>query len=80
MPVRPILIYPDARLKQPSAPVASFDQTFDALLADLLDTMYGAPGCVGIASPQIGEMHRVIIIDASRSTKPFPNRGQMILI
>jgi peptide deformylase len=79
--MREVLLYPDPRLKQVSEAVGSIDDLeISRLIHDLLDTLYDAPGCVGIAAPQIGEMKRIIIIDASRNPKNPPNRGQMILI
>jgi peptide deformylase len=81
MPIRDVLLYPDPKLKQVSDSVASTeDPQIKELIGDLLDTMYDAPGCVGIAAPQIGEMKRIIIIDASRNAKNPPNHGRMILI
>jgi peptide deformylase len=56
------------------------DSAIKDLIQDLLDTLYDAPGCVGIAAPQIAQMKRIIIIDASRNTKNPPNHGRMILI
>ena len=54
MAILPILLYPDERLKQISAPVASVDETVTRLIDDLLETLYDSPGCVGIAAPQVG--------------------------
>jgi len=49
-------------------------------IADLLETLESSPGCVGIAAPQVGMLKRIIIIDAARHPKNFPNHGRMILI
>jgi peptide deformylase len=80
MAILPILIYPDPRLKQISPAVESFDDSLRQLIADLNETLYDAPGCVGIAAPQVGALHRLIIIDASRNAKAGPNLGKLILI
>jgi len=81
MPIREVVIYPDPRLKEVSQAVVSIDEpSVDSIIKDLLDTMYEAPGCVGIAAPQIGEMKRIMVIDASRNAKNPPNHGRMILI
>lgn len=80
MAVIPILLYPDPLLKQVSDEINSIDQAILDLIANLLDTLYESPGCVGIAAPQIGALKRLIIVDASRNKKAGPNRGQMILI
>ena len=80
MAILPILLYPDERLKQISAPVASVDETVTRLIDDLLETLYDSPGCVGIAAPQVGALVRLVIVDASRNAKAGPNQGRMILI
>ena len=80
MSVRQILLYPDPLLKQLSVSVSSFDAEFEAMLKDLEDTLDDAPYCVGIAAPQIGYLQRVVLIDASRSRKPIPNKGRLFLI
>ncbi|MFY0634361.1 MAG: peptide deformylase [Vannielia sp.] len=62
MSVLPVVLWPDARLKQVCAPVAGEDMA--ALAADMLDTMYAAPGR-GLAGPQVGVMRRIFVMDAS---------------
>ena len=62
MSIRKILHYPDKRLRTPGEPVEQFDAELHALLDDMAETMYAAPG-VGLAAPQIGESRRVFIID-----------------
>lgn len=64
MTVRPILIVPDPRLRKAAAPVVAVDDSLRALAADMLDTMYDAPG-VGLAAPQIGVMKRIFVMDCS---------------
>jgi peptide deformylase len=81
MPVRPIVYYPDARLKTACAPVQSFDDTFRASVRDLMDTMDGGPPrTVGIAAPQIGILERLCIVDTSRNPKYPGGHGLLILI
>jgi peptide deformylase len=63
--VREILLYPDARLKQVSVPVTGFDDSLQALLRDLEDTMRAGSGSVGMAAPQIAVFQRVAIVDVS---------------
>ena len=62
MPVRPILRFPDPRLRQISKPVTAFDATLRDLVSDMKDTMYLAEGA-GLAAVQIGEALRLFIID-----------------
>jgi len=67
MAVREVLIYPDERLKAVCAPVAANDATVDALIQDLLDTMFDSGHSVGVAASQIGDLRRVAVVDVSRS-------------
>ncbi|KAB2541701.1 N-formylmethionyl-tRNA deformylase [Salipiger aestuarii] len=61
MTVRPILLWPDPRLSQPCGPADP--ARIDALVTDLFETMYDAPGR-GLAAPQIGVLDRVFVMDA----------------
>ena len=60
----PILRYPDPRLLKPSSPVTRFDADLKALVQDMAQTMYEAPG-VGLAAPQINVHRQIIVIDVS---------------
>jgi peptide deformylase len=80
MPVLDILTYPDSRLKQVSQAVTEIDETIRRLIADLSETLEHYPGCVGVAAPQSGQLHRIIVIDASRNRKPLENHGRQVLI
>jgi peptide deformylase len=64
MAVRPILHYPDKRLRNPGKPVARFDAELRQLVDDMAETMYAAPG-VGLAAPQIGVSLRLFVIDVA---------------
>lgn len=68
MAIRPILIYPDSRLRAHAQPVGDPDSTVRALIDDLLDTMYAADG-LGLAATQIGEKSRIFVMDLSDSRK-----------
>jgi peptide deformylase len=65
MAIRPILTVPDPRLKKVSKPVDVVDDGLRALMDDMLETMYDAPG-IGLAAIQVGEPVRVIVMDLSR--------------
>ncbi|MGO8673774.1 MAG: peptide deformylase [Capsulimonadaceae bacterium] len=81
MPARPILLYPDPRLKTPCEAVDQVGDDVRALVRDLLDTIdAGPPRTVGIAAPQVGAMVRVAIVDASRNPKFDPGHGLLTLI
>jgi peptide deformylase len=64
MPVREVLVDPDPRLRQRCRPVEAFDGALDALVHDLLDTMYAAPA-IGLSAPQLGVPLRVVVLDVS---------------
>jgi peptide deformylase len=69
MALRDILLVPDPRLKLVSTPVAQVDEEVRALMADMLETMYDAPG-IGLAAIQIGVPQRVIVMDLAREGEP----------
>lgn len=52
-------------LKQVSKPVEAVDDGLRALMDDMLETMYAAPG-IGLAAVQVGEPVRVIVMDLAR--------------
>jgi peptide deformylase len=60
--VRPIIRFPDPRLKLGAEPVTLFDAALRDLATDLLDTMRAAPG-VGITAPHIGVALRVVVLE-----------------
>jgi peptide deformylase len=69
MAVREILTVPNPILKQVSEPVAAVDDALRALMDDMLETMYAAPG-IGLAAVQIGVPKRVIVMDLAREGEP----------
>jgi peptide deformylase len=66
MAVRDILHYPDPRLYRKAEPVADVGESVRALVRDMADTMYAAPG-VGLAATQVNVHKRVVVIDASET-------------
>jgi len=69
MAIREILTVPNPVLKQVSQPVAAVDGELRALMDDMLETMYDAPG-IGLAAIQIGVPKRVIVMDLAREEEP----------
>ncbi|MFD1341013.1 peptide deformylase [Litorisediminicola beolgyonensis] len=65
MSVRPVLRWPEPRLSTRCEPVGNWDVA--ALVADLFETMYAAPGR-GLAAPQVGVLRRVFVMDAGWKT------------
>ena len=62
MAIREIIEIPDPRLKEVSTRVETFDDELKALVADMFETMYDAPG-IGLAAIQVGVPKRVLVID-----------------
>jgi len=65
MAIREILTVPHPLLKQVSTPVERVDAELQALMRDMLETMYAAPG-IGLAAVQVGVPKRVIVMDLAR--------------
>jgi len=72
-----ILIVPDARLKQKCAPVPDINGRVAALMDDMLETMYKAPG-IGLAAPQVGILERIIVVDVTDHKTETPNPIAMV--
>lgn len=62
MAIRSILEAPDPRLRTISTPVEQVDDEVRALIADMFETMYDAPG-IGLAAIQVGVPKRILVID-----------------
>lgn len=62
MALLPIIETPDPLLRQISTPVETVDDDLRALIADMFETMYAAPG-IGLAAIQVGVPKRVLVID-----------------
>jgi len=60
--LRPIVLYPDPRLKLKSKPVSQFGPELRQLASDMSETMRNANG-VGLAAIQIGEAIRFMVMD-----------------
>ncbi len=76
MAIRPLVILPDSKLRLASEPVAEITPEIRQLAADMLETMYDAPG-VGLAAIQIGVAKRVVTMDVS---KKEGEREPMVLV
>ncbi len=69
--LRPILIHPDPRLKKVCDPVTEITPELRTLAADMLETMYAAPG-IGLAAPQVGVTKRLLVMDCAKEGPPEP--------
>lgn len=67
--IRTILHYPDKRLRDPGAKVSSITPEIEALVDDMAETMYAAPG-VGLAATQIGVPLSIFVIDIADNDEP----------
>jgi peptide deformylase len=67
--IRPILRLGETVLQQPSAPVPAITPEIGALIDDMIETMYAAPG-IGLAAPQIGVPLRIFVVDLSVGRDP----------
>jgi len=59
-----ILHFPDPRLRIRAKSLAAVTDATRALIKDMLETMYAAPG-IGLAATQVGVDQRVIVVDVS---------------
>ena len=65
MALRTIITLPDPRLRRVCEPVVTVDDSIRALMDDMLETMYDAPG-IGLAAAQIAVHKRVIVMDVAK--------------
>ena len=75
MALRDILTVPNPVLKQVSKNVDGVDDALRALMDDMLETMYDAPG-IGLAAIQVGEPVRVIVMDLQEKPEGAPPEAE----
>ena len=68
MAVRPVVVWPDDRLRQPSIAIETVDASVRALYQDLVDSMYAENG-LGIAALQLGDARRMFIVEPKLAGK-----------
>ena len=76
MPAKPLVILPDTRLRLRSAPVGAVTDDVRALAADMLQTMYEAPG-IGLAAIQVGVPKRIVVVDLAKTEE---ERDPLVLV
>lgn len=64
MAVLDILEFPDPRLRTVAQPLAQVTDQTRALIDDMFETMYSAPG-IGLAATQVDVHQRLLVIDVS---------------
>lgn len=77
MPIRPTVIYPDKRLREPTVKVTAFGPGLDPLLKDMEDSMLALDG-VGIAANQIGVSKRIFVLNCV-ATATWEDRGRVLV-
>lgn len=80
MAVLEILKLPDPRLKQVALEVEEFDSELHRFIDNLEETRQHGPAAVGIAATQVGRLQRIVIIDCTKTRKPVPNHGRLVLV
>ena len=78
MAKREILVLPDQRLRQVADAIPEVDESVRQLAADMLETMYAAPG-IGLAAPQVGASMRIVVLDV-RAEDEEPGKRLLRLI
>ena len=69
MAIRTILHYPDKRLREKGKRITQITDEIRALVDDMAETMYAAPG-VGLAATQIGVALQLFVIDVAEQDQP----------
>ena len=77
MAIRTILEVPEPLLRQKSAPVEKVDDEIRALIADMFETMYEAPG-IGLAAVQVGVPIRLLVIDLQEPEDPEDPESKVV--
>lgn len=66
MAIREIITYPNPVLREQAKEITNFDDELKALVEDMIETMFDAPG-VGLAANQVGIAKQIIVVDRSES-------------
>ena len=69
MAIRPIIRFPDPRLRQKAELIVDIDEEVRALAKDLTETMHAAPG-IGITAPHVGVLRRLVVIQLEGDSEP----------
>jgi peptide deformylase len=78
MPLRPVLKFPDKRLRVVSRPIETISDELRQLAQDMCEVMYDEPG-IGLAAPQLGEPVRLVVVD-TEWTEDGAARNPLILV
>ncbi len=78
MPTRTIITFPDPFLRKKTEPIIDFDLSLEELVADMVETMYEAPG-IGLAANQIGACCKLMLVDTSEDRENKAAREYLVL-
>lgn len=69
MAIRPIVLYPEPVLLEPTEKIGEITDEIRAIVRDMVETMYAEPG-VGLAANQVGVPKRLMVVDLSVGENP----------
>jgi peptide deformylase len=78
MALRPVLKFPDKRLRRISRRIEGIDDSIRELAQDMCEVMYDEPG-IGLAAPQVGEAIRMFVIDTEWSEDGAARNPQVMI-
>lgn len=71
--------FPDPLLREKSLFLKEIDGSTAGFMERLKDGMYANKGCVGVAAPQVGELKRIVVVDATGHKKVPVSHGLLIM-
>lgn len=77
---RQIITYPSPLLKREAKEIEQITPYIRELIDDMEEMMVSSGHSVGMAAPQVGELVRLVVADASLAKRPCSNHGRLILI
>ncbi len=80
MTVRAVVVAPSNVLSTPARKVLDYDDSVLQKVRDLIDTMVESPGCVGLASVQLGLSDQIFVVDVSKHKKTDICHGLIVAI
>ena len=77
--IREVLVYPHPALKQVAREIHDARE-IARVSADLVETMDAFGHCVGLAATQLGELHRIVVVDVTGHRKARTSNGRLLLV
>ena len=71
--------FPDPLLREKSLFIKEMDDKTAGFMERLKDRMYISKGCVGVATPQVGELKRIVVVDATGHKKVPVSHGLLLM-